>query len=109
MSASLTFFFNRIASRLVWRSRATIDLSLRDRINERPACPNRQIAQKRNFAFLFLRSLVLSLDQGNNACDILSIHVPSTRGGANVRVHDTIPVNDGGTQLLFRSNKPRLP
>ena len=42
-----------------------------------------------------------SLDQDNRASDVLatrvlSIDVPSTRDGANVRVHDTIPVNDDG-------------
>jgi hypothetical protein len=46
-------------------------------------------------------STLLSIDQGNRASDVLatrvlSIDVPSTRDGANVRVHDTIPVNDDG-------------
>ena len=46
-------------------------------------------------------STLLSLDQDNRASDVLatrvvSIRVPSTRDGANVRVHDTIPVNDDG-------------
>jgi len=46
-------------------------------------------------------SNLLTLDQDNRASDVLatlvlSINVPSTRDGANVRVHDTIPVNDDG-------------
>ena len=46
-------------------------------------------------------STLLSLDQDNRASDVLatrvlSIDVPFTRDGANVRVHDTIPVNDDG-------------
>jgi hypothetical protein len=46
-------------------------------------------------------SNLLSVDQDNSAIDVLatpvlSIDVPSTRDGANVRVHDTIPVNDDG-------------
>ena len=46
-------------------------------------------------------STLLSLDQDNRASDVLatrvfSIDVPSTRDCANVRVHDTIPVNDDG-------------
>jgi hypothetical protein len=44
---------------------------------------------------------LISLDQDNCASDVLatrvvSIHVPSTRDGSNVRVHDTIRVNDDG-------------
>jgi hypothetical protein len=46
-------------------------------------------------------SNLLNVDQDNRASDllatrVLSIDVPSTRDGANVRVHDTIPVNDDG-------------
>jgi len=41
-------------------------------------------------------SNLLSLDQDNRATGVPSIDVPSTRDGANVRVHDTIPVNDDG-------------
>jgi hypothetical protein len=46
-------------------------------------------------------STLISLDQDNCASDVLatrvvSIHVPSTRDGSNVRVHDTIRVNDDG-------------
>ena len=52
---------------------------------------------QRNLAF----SNLLSLNQDNRASDVLatrvlSIDVPSTRDGANVRVHDTSPVNDDG-------------
>ena len=50
-------------------------------------------------------SISLSLDQDNLASDVLatrvlSIDVPSTRDGANVRVHDTIPVNDDGKTVI---------
>jgi hypothetical protein len=46
-------------------------------------------------------SHLLNRDQDNHASDVpatrvLSIHVPATRDGANVRVRDTIPMNDDG-------------
>ena len=65
--------------------------------NKRTPClAGRQGAQEN-----LLLSTLLSVDQGNHANDVLatgvlSIHFPSTRGGANVPVHGTIPVNDDG-------------
>ena len=65
--------------------------------NKRTIClVFRQVARE-NFSVLYFTTL----DQDNRASDVLatrvlSIDVPSTRDGANVRVHDTIPVNDDG-------------
>ena len=61
-----------------------------------PCLAGRQGAQNN-----LVLSNLLSLDQGNHANDVLatgvlSIHVPSTRDGAYVPVHGTIPVNDDG-------------
>jgi hypothetical protein len=65
--------------------------------NKRTICLVGRQSPERTLVF----SNLLTLDQDNRASDVLatlvlSIDVPSTRHGANVRVHDTIPVNDDG-------------